>query len=165
MDVGMGSKGKRSLVWMRDGDLVKWVTATGRAHKRVTSTYANVPSHTHTHTWQRLLPLVFQLLAIPVRPQITQAQPTGNTRLLHLALLLYTQCFGWRASGAPEVPQGGGSCSALPILPLGGGSLSHEYPITQATLSMKSWQGFELHLSLKMATPPANPQPFLQNHL
>lgn len=50
MDVGMGSKRKRSLVWMRDGDLVKWVTATGRAHKGATSTYANVPPHIHTNT-------------------------------------------------------------------------------------------------------------------
>lgn len=31
---------------MRDGDPVKWVTATGRAHKGVTSTNANMPSHT-----------------------------------------------------------------------------------------------------------------------
>lgn len=31
---------------MRDGDLVKWVTATARAHKAVMSTYANMPSHT-----------------------------------------------------------------------------------------------------------------------
>lgn len=48
MDVGMGSKRKRSLVWSRDGDPVKWVTATGRTHKIVMSTYANVPTHTHT---------------------------------------------------------------------------------------------------------------------
>ncbi len=35
---------------MRDGDLVKWVRATGRAHKGETSTYANVPLHTHSYT-------------------------------------------------------------------------------------------------------------------
>lgn len=46
MDVGMGSRRKRSSRWMRDGDLVKWVTATARAHKAVMSTYANMPSHT-----------------------------------------------------------------------------------------------------------------------
>ena len=90
MDVGMRSTRRRILVWRRDGDPVKWVTATGRAHEIVMSTYSNVPSHTHTHTHmegQRLSPLVFQLQGFPARPQITQAQPTGNTRLLHFAPL------------------------------------------------------------------------------
>lgn len=52
MDAGIGRKGKRSSVWMRDGNLVKWVTATGPAHKGGTGTYANVPlsARTHTHT-------------------------------------------------------------------------------------------------------------------
>lgn len=38
---------ERSPVWMRDGDPVKWVIATGRTHKGETSTNANMRFHTH----------------------------------------------------------------------------------------------------------------------
>lgn len=71
---------------MRDGALVKWVTATGRAHKR-SNKHIGKHAFTHTHTHKMTVPSCVPMLAFPARPQITQAQHTGNTPLLHFARL------------------------------------------------------------------------------
>ncbi|MEQ2222732.1 hypothetical protein ILYODFUR_029446 [Ilyodon furcidens] len=55
----------------------------------------------------------------------------------------------WRPLSAPRR-----WLSFIPVCPATGGScLSHEYLVTQTTLSMNLWQGFNLQLSVKFATP------------
>lgn len=90
--------------------------ATGHAHKRSNK---NKRKHglTNRHTRQKTvtIPLVFQLLTFPARPQIRLAQHTGISPLLHFALLLLDQGFECGASEAPGVPQGGSPHSTLTL--------------------------------------------------
>lgn len=119
MDVGTGRKRNGKRVWMRDGNLVKWVMATGHAHKRSNK---NKCKHgfTNRHTRQKTvtIPLVFQLLTFPARPQISPAQLTEISPLLHFAPLLLGHGFSCGAPEAPGVPQGGSSHYTLPVVSL-----------------------------------------------
>lgn len=131
---GQGEKRNRNRVWMRDGNLVKWVMAAGHAHKRSNK---NKRKHgfTNRHTRQKTvtIPLVFQLLTFPARPQIRPAQPTGISPLLHFTLLLLGRGFGCGASEAPGVPQGGSSPSTLPAVSLGEVGFHMNIPLQMPT--------------------------------
>lgn len=133
MDVGMESVRKRSSVWMRDGDPVKWVIATGRAHKGVTSTNANMPSHTHTHKMSDCSPCV-PAASFP-------CNAPDHTSSAHWKHSVAPICFaslylGFWVMGNPC--HKGAALVLTGLFAPGGGSLSHEYPFTGATLLIKS---------------------------
>lgn len=124
-----------------------------------TCVHAHAQFHEHTIR-QRLFSLVFQLLAFPARPQKSN----------QLSLLEAPKCSTLLRCFVPQVWRKGirhclsttrGRLLFYPICPAPwGGSLSHEYLVTQATLAIKSWRGFELGLSLKLVThPPTNLTP------
>lgn len=160
------------LGWEMRGDLAKWVTATGRADKRLTSTYANVRSRTRavprTHNKTETVLSCVPTASFPCKaPKIKPAQPAGSTEVLHFAPLLRTPGLEERHK-ALSLSTTRGRLLFYPICPAPwGGSLSHEYLVTQATLAIKSWRGFELGLSLKLVTARHRPilHLRLENHL
>lgn len=131
-----------------------------------TCVHAHAQFHEHTIR-QRPFSLVFQLLAFPARPQ--KSNQLSLLEAPKCSTLL--RCFVpqvWRKGISHSLSTTRGRLLFYPICPAPwGGSLSHEYLVTQATLAIKSWRGFELCLSLKLVTPPHRPilHLCLENHL
>lgn len=99
------------LGWEMRGDLAKWVTATGRADKRLTSTYANVRSRTRavprTHNKTETVLSCVPTASFPCKaPKIKPAQPAGSTKVLHFAPLLRTPGLEERHKALPKYHKG-----------------------------------------------------------